>query len=40
MFMCDARKFQADLIFRLYQQNNRESNFLFLPKTLSDKDLE
>ena len=40
IFLCDAKKFQADLIFKLYFQNNKQSNYLFLPLTLSEKDIE
>lgn len=40
LFLCDARKFQADLIFKLYFQQNRQSNYLYLPKTLTDKDIQ
>ena len=40
LFLCDSRKFQADLIFKLYFQKNRESNFLFLPETLTEQDIE
>ena len=39
-FLCDSRKYQAELIFKLYFQSNKEKNFLFLPKTLSEKDIE
>ena len=38
--MCDAKKFQAELIFNLYFQQNAETNFLFLPETIDEKDLE
>ena len=40
LFLCDAKKFQADLIFKLYYQKNRQHNYLWLPDTLSDKDIE
>ena len=40
LFLCDARKFQADLIFKLYFQKNKETNYLFLPETLTEKDME
>lgn len=40
LFLCDARKFQADLIFKLYFQQNRQTNYLYLPKTLTDIDIE
>ena len=40
IFLCDAKKFQADLIFKLYFQNNKQSNYLFLPLTLTEKDIE
>ena len=39
LFLCDSRKFQADLIFKLYFQQNKESNFLFLPLTLTEQDI-
>lgn len=40
LFLCDRKKFQADLIFRLYVNKNKNSNYLFLPKDLTDKDYE
>lgn len=35
----DARKLQAQLIYLLYAQNNKQYNYLYLPKSLTDKDL-
>ena len=40
LFLCDRKKFQADLIFRLYVNKNRNSNYLYFPKDLTDKDYE
>ncbi len=40
LFLCDAKKFQAELIFNLYFQQNAETNFLFLPESIAEKDLE
>ena len=40
LFLCDSRKFQADLIFKLYFQKNRENSFLYLPETLTEQDIE
>ena len=39
-FLCDAKKFQSQLIFMLYFQQNKENNYLFLPQNLSLKDIE
>lgn len=40
LFLCDSKKFQAELIYKLYFQQNRQKNYLFLPKTLTEKDIE
>ena len=40
LFLCDSRKFQAQLIYMLYFQHNREANYLFLPNGISEKDIE
>lgn len=40
MFMCDAKKFQAELIFMLYYQKKKETNYLYLPENMSEQDLE
>lgn len=32
-----ARQYQADLIYYLYNQKNREQNYLYLPETVSDR---
>ena len=40
LFLCDAKKYQAQLIFMLYYQQNRQSNYLFLPETLEERDIE
>lgn len=37
-FLVDAKSFQAQLIFMLYFQNNKEANYLFLPENLSEQD--
>lgn len=39
LFLCDSKKFQAELIFKLYFQQNRENNFLFLPDSLTEQDI-
>ena len=39
LFLCDAKKFQAELIFMLYFQQSKESNYLFLPESISEKDI-
>lgn len=40
LFLCDAKKFQSELIFMLYFHNNKESNYLYLPQNISQKDIE
>jgi hypothetical protein len=40
LFLCDARKFQAELLFMLYFQSNKETNYLYLPENISQKDIE
>lgn len=40
LFLCDAKKFQSQLIFMLYFHNNKESNYLYLPQNISQKDIE
>lgn len=40
LFLCDAKKFQSELIFMLYYQNNKESNYLYLTENLTKKDIE
>ena len=40
MFLCDAKKFQSELIFMLHFATNKESNYLFLPESISEKDVE
>lgn len=35
----DARKLQAELIFYLYNQKNKENNYLFLTENLTEKDI-
>lgn len=40
LFLCDAKKFQADLIFKLYDKKDKTSNSILLPNDLSDNDLE
>ena len=40
LFLCDARKFQAQLLFMLYYNQNKEANYLFLPENISEKDLQ
>ena len=39
LFLCDAKKFQSELIFMLYFQQNKESNYLFLPENISQQDI-
>ena len=39
LFLCDAKKFQADLIFKLYFQQNKDNNYIYLPQTLTEKDI-
>lgn len=39
MFLCDAKKFQSELIFMLHFATNKESNYLFLPDDISEKDI-
>lgn len=40
LFLCDAKKFQSELIFMLYFQQNKETNYLYLPHDISQKDIE
>ena len=40
LFLCDARKFQAQLLFMLYYNQNKQANYLFLPENISEKDLQ
>jgi hypothetical protein len=40
LFLCDAKKFQSELIFMLYFHQNKESNYLYLPDGLSEQDIE
>lgn len=40
IFLVDARKFQAELIFNLYFSSNKKNNFIFLPANISKKDTE
>lgn len=40
MFFCDAKSYQAQLIFRLYFQNNKQRNYLFIPQNISEKDIQ
>ena len=40
LFLCDAKKFQSELIFMLYFHHNKESNYLYLPQNISEKDVE
>lgn len=40
LFLCDAKKFQADLIFRLYFAKNKQSGYLYLPESLTEQDIE
>ena len=40
LFLCDAKKFQSELIFMLYFQTNKETNYLYLPHDISQKDIE
>lgn len=39
LFLCDFKKSLAEYVFMLYFQTNKESNYLYLPKNLSDKDV-
>lgn len=39
MFICDAKSYQAQLIFMLYFQHNKQANYLFLPCDISEKDV-
>lgn len=39
IFLCDARKYQAELIFNLYFSKNKKSNYLYLPDNISEKDI-
>jgi len=39
LFLCDAKKFQADLIFKLYDKKDKSSNSVLLPENISDGDL-
>lgn len=40
LFLCDARKFQSELIYLLYYQQYKDKNYLYLPKTLTKEDIE
>ena len=40
LFLCDAKKFQADLIFRLYFAKDKANNYLYLPQSLTAEDIE
>lgn len=40
LFLCDAKKFQSELIFMLYFNSNKESNYLYLPQNINEKDIE
>lgn len=40
LFLCDAKKFQAQLLFMLYGNQNKGSNFLYLPHDIDQKDVE
>lgn len=40
MFLCDAKSYQSQMIFHLYFQNNKESNYLYLPQNISQQDLQ
>lgn len=40
LFLCDAKKFQSELIFMLYFNANKESNYLYLPQNISQQDIE
>ena len=39
LFLCDAKKFQSELIFMLYYQQSKESNYIFLPENISQQDI-
>lgn len=39
MFLCDAKKYQSELIFMLHFATNKESNYLFLPDDITEKDI-
>lgn len=39
LFLCDARKYQAELLFMLYFQKQKETNYLFLPENISQQDV-
>lgn len=39
LFLCDFKKSLADFIFMLHFQKNKETNYLFLPYDISDKDI-
>lgn len=40
LFLCDAKKFQSQLLFMLYFNNNKEANYLFLPQDITEKDIQ
>ena len=40
LFLCDAKKFQSQLIFMLYFSSNKESNYIYLPQNISQQDIE
>lgn len=40
LFLCDAKKYQAQLIFMLYFQKNKDRNYIYLPENISEKDVE
>ena len=40
LFLCDAKKFQSQLIFMLYFNSNKESNYIYLPQNISQQDIE
>ena len=39
-FLVDAKTYQSQLIFMLYFHQNKQSNYLYLPDGLSEKDIE
>lgn len=40
IIQADARKWQAEVIYRLYFHKDKSKNFLFLSETLTEKDME
>ena len=40
LFLCDAKKFQSQLIFKLYFHKDKANNYLYLPQSLTEDDIQ